>query len=53
LAQGLSASSSDQFRLTQSEKLMTWLLTEILRIQKGYDNQDCGSASNWDPHALW
>ena len=37
---GLTRSSSRDFRLTNQEKLMTWLLTEILKNQKGYDDQE-------------
>jgi uncharacterized protein YfbU (UPF0304 family) len=40
LEAGLSADRDDSFRLSNSEKLMTWLLTEVLRVQKGYENQD-------------
>ena len=40
LETGLSTGSRDSFKLSNPEKLTTWLLTEILRTQKGYDNQD-------------
>lgn len=40
LETGLATSEDDSFRLSNSEKLTTWLLTEILRTQKGYDQQD-------------
>ena len=33
---GLSMSASEGFRLTEGEKLTTWLLTEVLKHQKGY-----------------
>jgi uncharacterized protein YfbU (UPF0304 family) len=37
---GLTGSSSGPFRPSNSEKLVIWLLTEILKNQKGYENQD-------------
>jgi Arc/MetJ-type ribon-helix-helix transcriptional regulator len=36
---GLSMSASEGFRLTEGEKLTTWLLTEVLKHQKGYTDQ--------------
>lgn len=37
---GLVSGSKENFKLSSSEKLMTWLLTEVLRNQKGYENKD-------------
>jgi len=35
---GLAGRSSSEFRMNDQEKLTTWLLTEILKHQKGYDD---------------
>lgn len=40
LEKGLEASGSTTFQPSNPERLMTWLLTEILRMQKGYENKD-------------
>jgi uncharacterized protein YfbU (UPF0304 family) len=37
---GLLGRSKEGFQLSNPEKLMTWLLTEILKNQKGYESQD-------------
>lgn len=37
---GLSTSSNKKFRMTNPEKLITWLLTELLTIQPKYENKD-------------
>lgn len=37
---GLEQSSPENFQLSQSERLMTWLMTEVLKNQKGYENKD-------------
>lgn len=36
---GLSRTTAEGFHLTDGEKLTTWLLTEILKHQKGYPDQ--------------
>src|SRR3954447_26507834 len=40
LEKGLEASGSTMFQPSNPERLMTWLLTEILRTQKGYEDKD-------------
>lgn len=40
LDKGLEASGLTTFLPSNPERLMTWLLTEILRTQKGYDQKD-------------
>jgi uncharacterized protein YfbU (UPF0304 family) len=40
LEAGLANSASDEFRPSNPEKLTIWLLTEILKNQKGYSEQD-------------
>ena len=37
---GLAASSNDLMHFSKSEKLTTWLLTEVLKQQKGYPDKD-------------
>jgi uncharacterized protein len=36
----LSAVPDDDLKLKKPERLMVWMLSEILKCQKGYDNQD-------------
>lgn len=35
-----SATSTREFHPTNSEKLMMWMLAELLKLQKGYENRD-------------